>query len=53
MHACLGCSLHVDRELVGVLTLDALDEHALDDVQDTTIGAFAALAAATLRNVAR
>jgi len=52
VHACLGCSLHVDRELVGVLTLDALDEHAFDEVQDATIGAFAALAAATLRNVA-
>ena len=52
VHACLGCSLHVDRELVGVLTLDALDEHAFDDVQDSTVGAFAALAAATLRNVA-
>lgn len=25
VHACLGCSLHVDRELVGILTLDALD----------------------------
>lgn len=52
MHACLGCSLHVDRELVGILTLDALDEHAFDDVHDSTIRAFAALAAATLRNVA-
>ena len=52
VHACLGCSLHVDRELVGVLTLDALDEHAFDEVQDATVGAFAALAAATLRNVA-
>ena len=52
VHACLGCSLHVDRELVGALTLDALDEHAFDTLPDSTISAFAALAAATLRNVA-
>lgn len=52
VHACLGCSLHVDHELVGVLTLDAMDERAFDGIQDSTVGAFAALAAATLRNVA-
>jgi len=52
VHACLGCSLHVDRELVGVLTLDALNEKAFDDLSDSTIGAFAALAGATVRNVA-
>ncbi|WP_153110382.1 nitric oxide reductase transcriptional regulator NorR [Propionivibrio limicola] len=52
VHACLGASLHVDRELVGVLTLDALDAHAFDRLPDSTVAAFAALAAATLRNVA-
>ncbi|MBS1155780.1 MAG: transcriptional regulator, NifA subfamily, Fis Family [Proteobacteria bacterium] len=52
VHACMGCSLHVDRELVGVLTLDALDEHAFERLPDSTVAAFAALAAATLRNVA-
>ena len=52
VHACLGCSLHVDRELVGVLTLDAANPQAFDTISDTTVGAFAALAAATLRNVA-
>ncbi len=52
VHACMGCSLHVDRELVGVLTLDALDEHAFDLLPDSTVAAFSALAAATLRNVA-
>ena len=52
VHACMGCSLHVDRELVGVLTLDAVDPHAFDALPDATVGAFAALAAATLRNVA-
>ena len=52
VHACLGCSLHVDRELVGVLTLDALDQNAFARLEDSTVAAFAALAAATLRNVA-
>ncbi|WP_319244291.1 nitric oxide reductase transcriptional regulator NorR [uncultured Propionivibrio sp.] len=52
VHACLGCALHVDAELVGALTLDALDEEAFDRIGDSTIAAFAALAAATLRNVA-
>ena len=52
VHACLGCSLHVDHELVGVLTLDALNSSAFDRLADSTVGAFAALAAATLRNVA-
>src|SRR5471032_1120888 len=52
VHACMGCSLYVDQELVGVLTFDALDEHAFDRLPDSTVAAFAALAAATLRNVA-
>jgi len=52
IHACMGCSLHVDRELVGVLTLDALDDKAFERLSDATVAAFAALAAATLRNVA-
>ena len=52
VHACLGCALQVDHELVGVLTLDALDDTAFDRIADSTISAFAALAAATLRNVA-
>ncbi len=52
VHACMGCSLYVDRELVGALTLDALDAQAFNDLPDSTVAAFAALAAATLRNVA-
>lgn len=52
VHSCMGCSLYVDRQLVGVLTLDALDPGRFDDVDDMTVAAFAALAAATLRNVA-
>jgi len=52
VHSCMGCSLYVDRQLVGVLTLDALAPGRFDDVDDMTVAAFAALAAATLRNVA-
>lgn len=52
VHACLGCGLRVDNELVGALTLDALDRNAFGDLTDSSIAAFAALAAATLRNVA-
>ncbi len=52
VHSCMGCSLYVDHQLVGVLTLDALAPGRFDDVDDMTIAAFAALAAATLRNVA-
>ena len=51
VHSCMGCSLYVDHQLVGVLTLDALQPGVFDDLDDMTIAAFAALAAATLRNV--
>ena len=52
VHACMGCSLYVEQQLVGVLTLDALTPGAFDQLDDMTVAAFAALAAATLRNVA-
>jgi anaerobic nitric oxide reductase transcription regulator len=52
VHACMGCALYVDQQLVGVLTLDALTPGAFDDIDDMTVAAFAALSAATLRNVA-
>lgn len=52
VHACMGCSLHINGEAVGVLTLDALDAHAFDDLPDSTVAAFAALAAVSLHNLA-
>ncbi len=52
VHSCMGCSLYVGRQLVGVLTLDALNPGRFDDIDDMTIAAFSALAAATIRNVA-
>ena len=51
VHSCMGCSLYVDHQLVGVLTLDALKPGAFDELDDMSIAAFAALSAATLRNV--
>ena len=46
----MGCSLYVAEKLVGVLTLDALDAGAFENVDPITVETFAALAAATLRN---
>lgn len=52
VHACMGAPLYIDQQLVGVLTLDALAPEAFDQVDDSWVAAFAALAAAALRNVA-
>ena len=51
VHDCLGCSLYVEGQLVGVLTLDSLIVGAFDTIDPITIETFAALAAATLRNI--
>ncbi|WP_318511165.1 nitric oxide reductase transcriptional regulator NorR [Photobacterium leiognathi] len=53
VHDCLGCSLYVDEQLVGVLTLDSLTVGAFDDIDTVAIETFAALAAATVRNIAQ
>ncbi len=50
VHACMGCSLYVEDNLVGVLTLDSLDKDAFNTIDNITVATFAALAAATLRN---
>jgi anaerobic nitric oxide reductase transcription regulator len=49
VHACMGCSLRVGSELVGALTIDALDPRAFGAVDDADLALFAALAAAALR----
>ncbi len=51
VHDCLGCSLYVGGQLVGVLTLDSLTVGAFDVIESVTLETFAALAAATLRNI--
>src|SRR5690606_38829884 len=52
VHACMGCALRVDDELVGVLTVDAADPGAFDEVEARVLATFAALAAAALRTAA-
>jgi anaerobic nitric oxide reductase transcription regulator len=47
-HACMGAPLVVDDEVIGVLTLDALNPSAFDQVDDATVAMLAALAAAAI-----
>ncbi len=49
VHACMGCALRVDGQIVGVLTIDALDVRALDDVGEEDLATLAALAGAAMR----
>ncbi|MDF2697500.1 MAG: Sigma-54 dependent transcriptional regulator, partial [Labilithrix sp.] len=48
VHACLGCPLRIDRELVGVLTADALDPHAFDGLDPALLAWLGALAGAAM-----
>jgi anaerobic nitric oxide reductase transcription regulator len=49
VHACMGCSLKVDDQLVGILTLDGLTPGMFDGVDDQTMSTYSALAAAAMR----
>jgi len=49
VHACLGCRLTADGELVGALTADAHDAHAFDDLDMRVLATLGALAGAALR----
>ena len=49
VHACLGCPLLAQGELVGALTADALDPAAFDGIDLRFLTAVSALAAAELR----
>ena len=49
VHACLGCALEVEGEVIGVLALDAIAPDALDGVGDAEVAAVAAFAAAAMR----
>lgn len=51
VHDCMGCSLYVEDHLVGLITIDAMQIGAFKCVDDITVATFAALAAATIRNV--
>ncbi len=49
VHSCLGCPLRVEGELIGVLTADALEPGAFDQVGAQFLTHLAALAGAALR----
>ena len=49
IHACLGCALTSDGEVVGALTADALDPHAFDGLDARLLATLGALAGAALR----
>ncbi|MBL0216181.1 MAG: nitric oxide reductase transcriptional regulator NorR [Myxococcales bacterium] len=49
VHACMGCALVVDGDVIGVLAVDAFDPRALDDVDADELAAAAAFAAAAMR----
>lgn len=53
VHDCMGCSLYVEGQLVGALTMDALAIGAFDRIDPVTMETFAALTAATLRNISQ
>jgi anaerobic nitric oxide reductase transcription regulator len=51
-HACMGCPLIVEGEVIGVMTFDALSPRAFDDVDMSTVAALAAMAGAAIRTSA-
>jgi len=51
IHACLGCPLRVDNQLVGVLTADAKDPHSFDHLEPQFLKAVGALAGAQMQTV--
>ncbi|MEK6625851.1 MAG: nitric oxide reductase transcriptional regulator NorR, partial [Bdellovibrionota bacterium] len=52
VHACLGCPLIIEGELIGALTADALQPGAFDQLSDEFLIGITALAGATLRTSA-
>ncbi|MDO6582821.1 nitric oxide reductase transcriptional regulator NorR [Photobacterium sp. 2_MG-2023] len=53
VHDCMGFSLYVEGQLIGVLTMDALSVGAFEHIDPVAIETFAALTAATLRNISQ
>ncbi len=51
IHACLGCPLHVENQLVGVLTADAKDPHSFDNLEPRFLKAVGAMAGAQIQTV--
>ena len=48
VHACMGCPLRVEGQVIGVLTLDALSPTAFDEVNEETVAMLATLAGAAI-----
>jgi anaerobic nitric oxide reductase transcription regulator len=51
IHACLGCPLRVENQLVGVLTADAQDPHSFDNLEPRFLRAVGAMAGAQIQTV--
>ena len=51
VHDCLGVALHVDGEIWGALTLDALSPRAFGNLDPQLLRAFASVAAASIRAI--
>ncbi|MCB2147855.1 MAG: nitric oxide reductase transcriptional regulator NorR [Deltaproteobacteria bacterium] len=49
IHACLGCPLRVDNQLLGVLTADAKNPHSFDHLEPQFLKAVGALAGAQMQ----
>ncbi len=49
IHACLGCSLHVNDKLVGILTADSLDSGAFDRLPKQYLKTVALMAGAQMQ----
>jgi len=49
IHACAGCAVTDEGAVIGVLTFDALDASAFDDVDNRDLETWAALAGAAMR----
>jgi len=51
IHACLGCPLYVENNLVGALTADAVNPDAFDHLEQRFLTAIGALAGAQMQTV--
>ncbi|MGL6121836.1 MAG: nitric oxide reductase transcriptional regulator NorR [Shewanella sp.] len=50
VHACIGLPLFAEQNLIGALTIDGLDPHQFDAIDDQALRLVGALAAAALTN---
>jgi anaerobic nitric oxide reductase transcription regulator len=50
VHACIGLPLFANEQLIGALTIDALDPNKFDQFSNNELRSFSAIAAASLNN---